>query len=398
MKSYIVGGWVRDRLLEREGRKPVRGGDRDWVVVGATPDEMLALGFQAVGRDFPVFLHPQTREEYALARTERKTAPGYRGFVVHAAPDVTLEQDLQRRDLSINAMAFDEAGQLIDPQQGLADLRRRILRHVGPAFVEDPVRILRLSRFAARFPDFSLAPQTLDLARAMVAGGETLALVPERVWQELARGLMEEQPRRMIEVLAQTGLLTQLAPTLDASPALLSALDRAGRSAAALPVRFAVLASGCVTNGCLAALLEKVRADGQSAQLAALLLELRAELCEPGAAEHRAAVIERADAIRRPARFAQLLDAFVLLEGSGLREPALREQWSAAAAAARGVEAGAIAAEIAASKGHDPVAIAQAIARARRQAIAAAMEAGAVRAPAAPRAAEQGGKTDDPQH
>ena len=177
MQFYTVGGWVRDRLLGRSGN----AADRDWVVVGSTPEEMVALGFRPVGRDFPVFLHPQTHEEYALARTERKSAPGYRGFVVHAAPDVTLEQDLGRRDLTINAMAMDEAGHLIDPFGGQRDLQARVLRHVGPAFVEDPVRILRLARFAARFFDFTIAPETLALARRMVREGEADALVPERV-------------------------------------------------------------------------------------------------------------------------------------------------------------------------------------------------------------------------
>src|SRR6266446_2217311 len=202
MQVYTVGGWVRDQLLGR----PHGEGDRDWVVVGGTPDEMLALGFRPVGRDFPVFLHPQTHEEYALARTERKSAPGYRGFVVHAAPDVTLEQDLGRRDLTINAMALDHEGRLIDPFGGQSDLRARVLRHVGPAFVEDPVRILRLARFAARFSDFGIAPETLELARRIVQQGEADALVPERAWQELARGLLEARPSRMIEVLYQCGL------------------------------------------------------------------------------------------------------------------------------------------------------------------------------------------------
>src|SRR5882762_5058852 len=197
MQVYTVGGWVRDQLLGR----PHGEGDRDWVVVGSTPEQMVELGFRPVGRDFPVFLHPQTHEEYALARTERKSGPGYRGFVVHAAPDVTLEQDLARRDLTINAMANDQAGNLLDPFGGRADLQARVLRHVGPAFVEDPVRILRLARFAARFFDFSIAPETLALARRMVREGEADALVPERVWQELARGLMEARPSRMIEVL-----------------------------------------------------------------------------------------------------------------------------------------------------------------------------------------------------
>jgi len=366
MKTYVVGGWVRDRLLAQSGRPVSHTADRDWVVVGSRPEEMLAQGFTAVGRDFPVFLHPQTGEEYALARTERKTAPGYRGFVVHADPDVSLEQDLQRRDLTINAMAMDEREQLIDPHGGQADLQRRVLRHVGPAFVEDPVRILRLARFAARLPEFSIAPQTMDLARAMVAAGEADALVPERVWQEIARGLMEEQPARMVEVLAGTGLLGRLAPELTVPAPLRAALDRVARQGAPLAVRFALLASGAVSAAGLRALLERLRADNDCAQLARALFDLRSGLREATTPAERASVLERADALRRPARFAQLLHAFEALEGIGT------DDWRAAAVAAGAVDAGAIAARV----GPDPVAIAQAVAAARREAIAAATGGG----------------------
>jgi len=366
MKTYIVGGWVRDHLLEQAGRKPAHGGDRDWVVVGSSPAEMLAQGFTPVGRDFPVFLHPQTGEEYALARTERKSAPGYRGFVVHADPDVSLEQDLQRRDLTINAMALDERDQLIDPHHGQTDLQQRVLRHVGPAFVEDPVRILRLARFAARYPDFSIAPQTMALARDMVAAGEADALVPERVWQEIARGLMEDQPARLIDVLAETGLLARLAPELSVPAALRAAVDRAAQQGAPLAVRLAVLASGAGSAAGLRAVLERLRADNDSSQLARLLFDLRADLRDAATPAERAAVLERADALRRAARFAQLLTAFEALEGpSG-------DPWRAAAAAASAVDAGAIAARF----GPDPVAISQAIAAARRAAIAAAIAGG----------------------
>ena len=208
-QTYLVGGAVRDRLLGL----PVQ--DRDWVVVGAAPAELLAAGYQPVGKDFPVFLHPETHEEYALARTERKTAPGYHGFVFHAAPDVTLEEDLARRDLTINAMAEDGEGRRVDPFGGERDLQARVLRHVGPAFVEDPVRILRLARFAARFHDFQVAPETRALMRGMVEAGEVDALVPERVWQELARGLMEARPSRMLEVLRDCGALARLLPEAD---------------------------------------------------------------------------------------------------------------------------------------------------------------------------------------
>ncbi len=209
VQIYVVGGAVRDELLGRPNA------DRDYVVVGATPESMLADGFRPVGKDFPVFLHPQTHEEYALARTERKTGRGYHGFAFHAAPDVTLEQDLARRDLTINAMARAADGSLVDPFDGQRDLSAKILKHVGPAFAEDPVRILRLARFAARFADFTVAPATLDLMCGMVAAGEVDHLVPERVWQELAKGLMEDKPSRMIEVLRDCGALARLLPEVD---------------------------------------------------------------------------------------------------------------------------------------------------------------------------------------
>ncbi|MET0855329.1 MAG: multifunctional CCA addition/repair protein, partial [Telluria sp.] len=209
MKTYVVGGAVRDELLGL----PVQ--DRDWVVVGATPDDMLRQGFRPVGKDFPVFLHPDTHEEYALARTERKTAPGYRGFVFHTDADVTLEEDLVRRDLTINAIARADDGALTDPFGGQADIRDRVFRHVSNAFAEDPVRILRLARFAARLADFTVAPETMVLMRQMVEQGEVDALVPERVWQEVARGLMEAAPSRMLAVLRECGALARIMPELD---------------------------------------------------------------------------------------------------------------------------------------------------------------------------------------
>ena len=214
MKTYLVGGAVRDRLLGRAGDG--RGGDRDWVVVGSTPEAMVEAGYRPVGRDFPVFLHPQTQEEYALARTERKSGRGYQGFVVIASPEVTLEQDLARRDLTINAIAEDPAsGELIDPFHGQRDLQQRVLRHVGPAFVEDPVRLLRLARLAARFADFHVAAETEALLLQMVDDGEVDHLVPERVWQELSRGLMEDRPERLFEVLRGCGALKRLLPEVD---------------------------------------------------------------------------------------------------------------------------------------------------------------------------------------
>jgi hypothetical protein len=238
LKLYVVGGAVRDRLLG------LPAADRDWVAVGATPEQMVALGYRPVGKDFPVFLHPDTHEEVALARTERKVGRGYHGFTVHAAPDVTLEDDLLRRDLTINAMAESEDGTLIDPHGGRADLAAGILRHVSPAFAEDPVRLLRLARLAARFPHFTVAPETEALLAQLVQAGEVDALVAERVWQELSRGLMAERPSRMLQVLARCGALARLLPGLPADdPEPGAALDRAAAvgAAAPLPVRAALL-------------------------------------------------------------------------------------------------------------------------------------------------------------
>jgi tRNA nucleotidyltransferase (CCA-adding enzyme) len=350
MQVYTVGGWVRDQLLGR----PHAADDRDWVVVGSTPEQMVALGFRPVGRDFPVFLHPQTHEEYALARTERKSAPGYRGFVVHAAPDVTLEQDLARRDLTINAMAIDEAGNLLDPFGGRQDLQARVLRHVGPAFVEDPVRILRLARFAARFPDFSIAAETLSLARRIVQQGEADALVPERVWQEMARGLMEARPSRMIEALDQCGLLQRWGTPLG-RPEVLAALDRADDRGLPLPARFAILASGLQSPEALDGLLGRLRADQDSVQMARLLMQLSQDLELATTALERLQTLERADAIRRPERFELLLAAFETLTGSAACT------WRSALAAVRSIDAGAIAAR----HEDDPAAIARALHEAR---------------------------------
>jgi tRNA nucleotidyltransferase (CCA-adding enzyme) len=239
VEIYAVGGAVRDELLGLAVQ------DHDYVVVGATPEQMEALGYKPVGRDFPVFLHPQTHAEYALARTERKTARGYKGFTVYAAPDVTLEEDLQRRDLTINAMARDAAGRLVDPFGGERDLRAGVLRHVSEAFVEDPVRLLRVARFAARF-GFTVAPETLALMREMVAAGEVDALVAERVWQELARGLMEPRPLAMLDVLEATGAIARVLPewaAVDRSVAR-RALEAAAAQGAGLATRYALLFAG----------------------------------------------------------------------------------------------------------------------------------------------------------
>lgn len=251
MQIYQVGGAVRDELLGL----PVQ--DRDYVVVGATPEEMVRQGFQPVGKDFPVFLHPQTHDEYALARTERKTARGYKGFQVYAEPAVTLEQDLARRDLTINAIAKNGEGRIIDPYGGVGDLKAGILRHVGPAFVEDPVRILRVARFAARFEKFTIAPETLALMREMVSSGEVDALVPERVWQELAKGLMESKPSRMFYALRASNALERILPEverlfgvpqperhhpeIDTGVHVMMVVDCAASRHFPLPVRFAAL-------------------------------------------------------------------------------------------------------------------------------------------------------------
>ncbi|HEY1089566.1 MAG TPA: multifunctional CCA addition/repair protein [Burkholderiaceae bacterium] len=339
MKIYRVGGAVRDALLGRSVS------DTDWLVVGATPEEMLAEGFQPVGRDFPVFLHPATHEEYALARTERKTAPGYHGFAFHAAPDVTVEQDLARRDLSINAIAEDSDGTLIDPYGGRADLAARVLRHVSPAFAEDPVRILRLARFAARFHDFSIAAETMALMQAMVAAGEVDALVPERVWQELARGLLEAHPGRMIEVLRECGALARLLPELDAlfgvpQPAehhpeidcgvhVLMVLKQCAVAGAALAVRYACLChdlgKGTTPREQLPrhighesrsaklckAVSERWRVPTECRELAELMAREHTHVhqCMGFGPEARLRLLERCDALRRPDRFEALLQA-----------------------------------------------------------------------------------------
>ncbi len=251
MNIYIVGGAVRDELLGLAVK------DKDFVVVGSTPEAMLDAGYKPVGKDFPVFLHPKTHEEYALARTERKTAKGYKGFSVHASPSVTLEQDLSRRDFTINAIAKDSAGKLIDPFNGQADVQAKVLRHVSDAFVEDPVRILRAARFSARFANFTIAPETMTLMRQMVQNGEVDALVPERVWQELSRGLMEKNPSRMFEVLRTCGALNKILPELnklwgvpqppqhhpeiDTGVHVMMVIDYAAKQNFTLPVRFAAL-------------------------------------------------------------------------------------------------------------------------------------------------------------
>ena len=339
MKIYKVGSCVRDRLLGL----PVT--DNDWVVVGTTPEELLAQGFKPVGKDFPVFLHPETGEEYALARTERKTGPGYTGFTFHASPEVTLEEDLARRDLTINAMAEDEEGKLIDPYGGRQDLARRLLRHVSPAFVEDPVRILRVARFAARFRPlgFRIADETLTLMRRMVDEGEVDALVPERVWQETVRALAESMPQVFFEVLRECGALAKLFPEIDRlfgvpqDPAhhpeidtgvhTLLVLEQAARLSPEAVVRFAALVhdlgKGTTPRDCwprhpdheargvplVEALCERYRTPKAFHELAVLVT--RYHLHYHRAAELTAAerldLLEALDAFRRPRRFEQYL-------------------------------------------------------------------------------------------
>ncbi len=339
MKTYLVGGAVRDALMG------VNGSDRDWVVVGGTPDALVAQGYQPVGKDFPVFLHPDTHEEYALARTERKTARGYHGFTVYASPDVTLEQDLARRDLTINAIAQDELGQRIDPYGGERDIAAKVLRHVTDAFREDPVRILRVARFAARFPKFTVAPETMTLMREMVADGEVDALVSERVWQELSRGLMGVKPSRMLQVLRDCGALQRLLPEvdklygvpqraeyhpeIDTGIHLEMVLDASARMNAPLDVRFACLCHDLGKGTTPADVLPRhIGHEQRSEKLTrALCTRWRVpvackELAELVAREHgnihqslgfgAEAVLRllvRCDALRRPERFLLALQA-----------------------------------------------------------------------------------------
>jgi tRNA nucleotidyltransferase (CCA-adding enzyme) len=311
MQVYLVGGAVRDELLGRAVK------ERDWVVVGATPAELEHLGYRAVGRDFPVFLHPETQEEYALARLERKVAPGYRGFTTDFAPAVTLEQDLQRRDLTINAMARDAAGRIIDPYGGQADLAARVLRHVSPAFAEDPVRILRVARFAARFagPGFTVAPETMKLMRSMVGAGEADALVSERVWRELERALGEAAPQRCLEVLRDCGALEVLLPEIakpDATAAAVAALATAAARGASTPVRWAAMLAGSSPDS-IEALCERLRVPNNYRELAVLNARLesrlRAGVADP---ESLLELLELADAFRRPERFGQWLELLAL--------------------------------------------------------------------------------------
>ena len=397
LETYLVGGAVRDELLGL----PVQ--DRDWVVVGATAELMMQRGYLPVGRDFPVFLHPQTKEEYALARTERKSGRGYKGFTVFADPAVTLEEDLRRRDLTINALAKGPAGDIIDPYGGQCDLRAKVLRHVSEAFAEDPVRVLRVARFAARFADFSVAPETVALMARMTAAGELADLVPERVWQELARGLMEARPSRMFEVLRACGALAVILPEVDhlfgvpqppeyhpekdTGVHVMLVVDWAARRGHSLPVRFAALAHDLgkgVTppelwpkhHGHEAAGVGLVQALAARLRLPAEVRDLAVIVARDHGNAHRALelrpstlveLLERCDAFRRPERFELFLQAcacdFHGRPGFEALPYPQAEHLRRALAAAQGVDAGAIAQR-------QPAAIRQAIFQARAQAVA----------------------------
>ncbi|MBF6631307.1 MAG: multifunctional CCA addition/repair protein [Comamonas sp.] len=412
MKIYQVGGAVRDRLLQRPFH------DTDWVVVGATPEDMTAQGFTPVGKDFPVFLHPETHEEYALARTERKSGMGYRGFVVHTSPDVTLEEDLARRDLTINAIAapadWISAKELFDPYNGQADLQAKLLRHVTDAFREDPVRILRVARFAARFNGFTVAPETLQLMREMVEAGEVDHLVPERVWQEISRGLMGTQPSRMFEVLRACGALKVLLPELDrlwgvpqrpeyhpevdSGVHAMLVLDMAAQLNAPLTVRFACLCHDFGKGTTPAEMLP--RHIGHEQRSARLLQAVCArwrvpndckELADVVAREHgnihrsqdlnAAALLrlyERCDAIRKPARFAEALlacecDARGRTGLEAKPYPQRERLWNGLQAALQVDTASA--AQQAAARGLQGKAVGEAVAAARTQALTQYLQA-----------------------
>lgn len=345
----MVGGAVRDKLLGQPA------GDRDWVVVGSTPEDMAARGFLPVGGDFPVFLHPVTKEEYALARTERKSGRGYKGFTFYTGADVTLEDDLRRRDLTVNAIAQSPDGSLVDPWDGQRDIEDRILRHVGDAFAEDPVRLLRLARFAARFGDFSVASETMELSRRLVAEGEVDALVPERVWREVAKGLQTESPARMFDVLQQAGALERVMPGLVFDDEIASQLNVAVSKGLTLPQRFALL---CRKSSDPQAVGRHVRAPTECTDYARLLPDLvevldnmasgvakevnaKADNLTPASAHSQIEtwlnLIERNDGLRKPQRFLGLLQAAQCVL------PVDLAAWESRLTAVRAIDAGAVA-------------------------------------------------------
>jgi len=329
LDAYVVGGAVRDALLGRPS------GDRDWVVVGATPEAMVQRGFIAVGGDFPVFLHPHTKEEYALARTERKSGRGYKGFTFYCGTEVTLQDDLRRRDLTINAMAQARDGSVIDPYDGAGDIQRRVLRHVGEAFVEDPVRLLRLARFAAGLPDFTIAAETLALCQRMVHDGEVDALVPERVWRELEKSLQSPRPDRFLDVLTQTGALARVLPGLMVDEDVIQGLLRGVHARIATPGRFALL---CRRSDNPAAIARHLRTPSACRDQATLLPQLLAMLRDlPQTPASWLACMECCDARRQPARFLDLLAAAACVVPLNVAD------WAHRVRAVRAVDAGAIA-------------------------------------------------------
>jgi tRNA nucleotidyltransferase (CCA-adding enzyme) len=306
MQIYLVGGAVRDGILHL----PVH--ERDWVVVGSTPEALLKQGYQQVGRDFPVFLHPKTKEEYALARTERKTGEGYYGFACDASPDVTLDEDLSRRDLTINAMAMDNAGQLIDPYGGMQDIQAKKLRHVSSAFIEDPVRVLRVARFASRFYrlGFSVADDTYALMKTMVELGELKHLVPERVWQEWHKSLGEQNPEVFIQVLQETDALGQIFPECEPYVThMLEYLKRVSFEVDDAVIRFAAFMRGLEDKTHVEAVCRRLRVPNDYRQLAVLAVMFDAKLTMQARADDMVGVLERADAFRKPERFSALLSA-----------------------------------------------------------------------------------------
>lgn len=335
MKTYLVGGAVRDRLLDL----PVH--ERDWVVVGATPEELLEQGFRQVGRDFPVFLHPESGDEYALARTERKAGRGHTGFEVHSDPSVTLEQDLMRRDLTVNAMAETDRGELIDPYGGQADLEARRLRHVSPAFVEDPLRVLRVARFAAYLHHlgFTVDSDTLALMRSLSESGELTTLSAERIWNEMARALQTANPEEFLAVLEACGADEALLPELSAAPGARDHLGRATAASAEPEIRFAALCSG-LEKPQVESLCKRLHAPNRFRELA--VQWATQEQCLRGPAKLDAAgrlqVLESTDAFRRPERFAQLLDTL-----GAMHPEADANYWRNALAACKEVDIAAIA-------------------------------------------------------
>lgn len=371
MRTYLVGGAVRDALL---GREPA---ERDWVVVGARPKDLEAAGYKRVGRDFPVFLHPETGEEYALARTERKSGPGYHGFETHSGPEVTLEQDLGRRDLTINAMAQDADGAIIDPYGGRADLEAGVLRHVSPAFVEDPLRVLRVARFAARFAPlgFRVADETRALMSAIAASGELDWLVPERVWQETERALAESAPAEFFDELGACGALgavfPELAPLFDpaADGVARRALTLAAERGEPAEVRLAALCHPLDPDGALERLCRRLPVPRAWGDLARMTARHQAAFraARGGDADTLWGLIRDTDALRRGERFERLLAACSAIDGAGGADGHPQaERLRAARAAAAAVDGGELA-----RAGWRGAALGQELERRRRAAVAA---------------------------